>query len=493
MSIALKGLITGLATGIGEAIDEERKETKQRIAARTKNAYENYIKHQEQVSALKSEIQKRDAEALQFQDPANPFTDDERIAIATMPNAVDLYKRAVADGRTIDGRKITLRDVISVGEKAKGMKYDDFVNALGKVEPAQQMMFEPKTSFFGTSPEKQRRLMETMAGTVGVPAEQLMAFERPREVPRVEPMGALNIENLFKREKEAKTANQRLDEYKVDYIDAIERYGKDSPQAEVARLAAVDLAASIKSLDPEQEKFSDMLDRAKIKAAKATPGTPEHKQAIAEVDRLVAIGKQPDTDKLPSISQMRGLFSDTVTRSITSKFGNLVGKDIAIETSIDGTSTYRYIGTDAETKQKIREEEIRALSRQYRKLSDSAGRPLNADVERMLISYGIEFDRNGIPIFSSAAPKPAPAAGAASPVGASRVTPGAAAPTTRPAAPTVAPAAGSAQPAPVTPQPVAQPRIDIAAERKSANDAIAGGANREAVAKRFKERTGQNL
>jgi hypothetical protein len=52
---------------------------------------------------------------------------------------------------------------------------------------------------------------------------------------------------------------------------------------------------------------------------------------------------------------------------------------------------------------------------------------------------------------------------------------------------------GAAQPAPVTPQPAASPRVDIEAERKAANDIIAKGANREAVAKRFKERTGQNL
>lgn len=205
MSIALKGLIAGFATGIGEAMDEERKETKQRIAVRTKNAYENYVKYQEQTNALKEEIRKRDAEARQFQPDLN---DEERVAIATMPNAIDLYKRALAEGRSVGDRTITLRDILKVGEQAKGMKYDDFVNALGKVEPVQQVMVEPRTGLFATSPEKQRRLMETMAGTVGVPTEQLMAFERPREAPRVEPMGALDIETMFKKEEDKEPKSQ---------------------------------------------------------------------------------------------------------------------------------------------------------------------------------------------------------------------------------------------------------------------------------------------
>jgi ferritin-like protein len=36
MSIALKGLLTGVFQGIGEAMDEERKQTKELLATRTK-------------------------------------------------------------------------------------------------------------------------------------------------------------------------------------------------------------------------------------------------------------------------------------------------------------------------------------------------------------------------------------------------------------------------------------------------------------------------
>ena len=90
MSIALKGLLTGVFQGIGEAMDEERKQTKELLATRTKNAYQNYLRYQEQSEALKSEVKKRDALARQYQPDLN---DEERIAVASMPNALELYQR----------------------------------------------------------------------------------------------------------------------------------------------------------------------------------------------------------------------------------------------------------------------------------------------------------------------------------------------------------------------------------------------------------------
>ena len=171
-SLKLLAGLAGLATGISEAKEKKDQETKQLLASRTKVAYQNYLQYQEQTAALKAEIKKKDALALQFQPD---LTEEERIAIATMPNAIDLYQEAVRNGK-----QVTLRDVVKVGDKAKGMKYADFIETLGKVEPAAQVQMGERTSVFAPSEERQRQMLEKLSTSVGVSAPELMAFEKPR-------------------------------------------------------------------------------------------------------------------------------------------------------------------------------------------------------------------------------------------------------------------------------------------------------------------------
>ncbi len=194
MSIALKGLLTGVFQGIGEAMDEERKQTKELLATRTKNAYQNYLKYQEQSEALKSEIKKRDALARQYQPDLN---DEERIAVVSMPNALELYEKALQEDRRVEGRVITLRDIIKVGDKAKGLTYDDFVKNLAQVKPVESVSVQAPRSFIGVPEDAQRQYMSRLSAGVGVAPEQLMAFEQPPEAPSVEPMGAVRPDVAF--------------------------------------------------------------------------------------------------------------------------------------------------------------------------------------------------------------------------------------------------------------------------------------------------------
>jgi hypothetical protein len=194
MSIALKGLLTGVFQGIGEAMDEERKQTKELLATRTKNAYQNYLRYQEQSEALKSEIKKRDALARQYQPDLN---DEERIAVASMPNALELYQKALQEDRRVEGRVITLRDIVKVGDKVKGMTYDDFVKNLAQVKPVESVSVQAPRSFIGVPEDAQRQYMSRLSAGVGVAPEQLMAFEQPPEAPSVEPMGSVRPDVAF--------------------------------------------------------------------------------------------------------------------------------------------------------------------------------------------------------------------------------------------------------------------------------------------------------
>lgn len=195
MSIALKGFITGAFQGIGEAMDEERKQTKELLATRTKNSYQNYLKHQEQVEALKTEIKKRDAEALSFQPD---LSEQERAVLATTPNLLELYKKAVTEDRRVDGRMVTIRDLLVVGDKAKGMTVENILQNIGAVNPVDSVRVGEVKPFIGVSEENQRRYLSRLSEGVGVAPEQLMAFEKAPEAPTVEPLGAIKTDVAFK-------------------------------------------------------------------------------------------------------------------------------------------------------------------------------------------------------------------------------------------------------------------------------------------------------
>lgn len=210
MSIALKGALTGLFKGLGERFDEERKQTADLVAARTKNAFQNYQKYQEEKEALKEEVKKRDLLARQFQ---ADLSDKERIAIATLPNALEIYKKAVEEGRQVNGKLITLRDVLKPGDQLEGMTYDAFVASLDKgPEPLASVPMEKPTSVFAPSEERQRQMMERLTRGVGLTPEQVMAFEQPRRVAPLEPMGTIAMENVFAKQQAAfKTLEQQAD------------------------------------------------------------------------------------------------------------------------------------------------------------------------------------------------------------------------------------------------------------------------------------------
>lgn len=465
-SLKLLAGLAGLAQGYTEIKEKKNEEAKQLIAARTKTAYQNYLKHQEQVTALKEEVKKRDAEARQFQPDLN---DEERVAIATMPNAIDLYKRALAEGRSVGDRTITLRDILKVGEQAKGMKYDDFVNALGKVEPVQQVMMEPKTSFFGTSPEKQRRLMETMAGTVGVPAEQLMAFERPREAPRVEPMGALDIETMFAKEKKPEkelSSPERLESFKSIYLKNKMDKGEEHEDTVASFLKYNTELNNQKNMDDAQQRYNRSISDAKWAVVQAvqTHGaeSPQHRRAMAT---LKALEGKPEKEEslIPAFTNIRVTFEGAISDAL-SQFGNVKGIAYEQVPQRDAMGNTVMVPVPVWTGDptspiyaRMKQAGVTALEYAYKEggLSKSDGTPANNDVKLNLIAKGIKFDNRGRPIFSSATVLPA-RGGAGTDAGQETPTlPPRNNVTTPPAAP------AGAQPSPVAPQvaPAVRPGV----------------------------------
>ena len=259
MGFSLKGVVTGLATTFSDIMDEERKETNKLVSQRTKNAYDNYSKYQETTEALRADIKKKDAQALQYQ---ADLTDGERVAIASMPNAIDLYEKVLASGK-----QVTLRDMIKVGDKAAGMKFDDFVNELGKVQPVDMIKTEAPKKFFGTSEAKQLEMMEKTAGVTGVQPKELMAYERMPAAPSVSSMGSMKLDAFQKTKAPVKSVEEAFEESQLLMMNAERDKGKDSPEYKAAE-ASVKLAASYIKTAPETlSKRADRLRNAVIDEA----------------------------------------------------------------------------------------------------------------------------------------------------------------------------------------------------------------------------------
>lgn len=435
MALMLLAGLAGITKGLSEVKEKKDEETKQLIAARTKTAYQNYLKHQEQVAALKEEVKKRDAEALQYQSDLN---DEERIALATMPNALELYRQAIKDGQRNPetGSVVTLRDVLKVGDKAKGMKYADFVSSLSAAPQPAAVTFQPQQGLFGTSAERQRRLMETMTGAVGMTPESLMAYERPVAAPEITPMGGIDVEKLFAKEKKLKSASERLQERESAALEAEEAFGTDDPRTIAAKELFEEERNRQNTLDPKQLKFADMVNDAQVKRVEALrkygENSPQHKAAVKELEDIQ--GKEKEAGGLTP-DQARKMIVNAGANAVQLKFGT--NPSVAVSTDQFGNKSVEYRGDpSAAVSSEIRATQLAAIARQVRPYLDASGRPISASVRDALMEVQVPFDNNGRPVFDVVVPpKPAPEAPAG---GAQRVTP--------PAAP------AGAQPSPVAPQ-----------------------------------------
>jgi hypothetical protein len=415
---------------------------------------------------------------LQFQPD---LTEEERIAVASMPNALELYQKAI-----VEGKQVNLRDVITVGKKAKGMTYDDFVKSLGTVAPAAEVTFKKPERFFSSSEEEQRRLMSTLSSGIGMTPEQLMAYERPAEVPSVPTMGSIDVQKLFVDES-IKTPEKQLERLQSQYVQMVR--DKD-PRAEAVMQEISITQAAINTLTGPQSNWTKKRNELLAKIADPSTSAADRNKAEDELTRGDIADKNVITaETLAKFAKEAGV------NAVSRKYGNLLDKNIAI-TIADGVPSYKYIGTPSDS---LRAEIDATYASAVRA---TASRYVDPITKRLNDSYQTAIDSllRGIGTAPSTANVQtgtgAPATRVTTP-STSTDTPGVSTP--RPATATPMPMGGSAAPVLTTPANAAPARglasrpVDIAAERREAQAAISRGAPAADVRKRFKERTGQDL
>lgn len=401
MNIAMMGLIKGFAQGTSARIDEERAEEKTLIANRLKMAALNK-KQREEEATTKKEAAKARLDQVQTLFPGASL--EQQLALISNESMFEIaveQKKKTGD-LNLDEFIVVNKDKIPANFKTA----QDYVNSITARPKGEAKMPEMQTRevFFSkvTPDEKQ---IEAMASQYGSKAADLFAYEDATTPITAPVFGSVNLESLKKK----KTIDDRMVEADILYADAASQYGKDSAEAAAAKNKYDFLKDMKDTLDPDKADWASTVSTLKMTMLNGE--TPEIRAAAEEkYDRLLEIearGKKKDSN-IPNVNTLANLFSRTAARALTEKYGAEYKEELIIETMPDGSSTFKYIGTDEARRKAVYDYSRSIIKEMAQPYLDRQGKPINTDVATALRSMLIPFDEQGRPIFTAAPPVPAP-------------------------------------------------------------------------------------
>lgn len=322
------------------------------------------------------------------------------------------------------------------------------------------------TGFFERVASKQRKSAETqMTAALGVSMEELRGAKGFR--PTAPEIGATFDMTMLAKPKKM---SDLTDKAQVDLLEAKQSGNPTAIKSAQTRLELIDSVKDAMSSD--QEKFNNNLARLKTDAT----GTDPVKKAAAEKElaKIWALekkqkeatktaGERDSESKVPRLGTLNTVAGAAAADAISAKYGKQVKEGtIAITRGADGSVNIVPLVTDVNLRKAIVQDAERAAT-QALSLYIKDGVPINDEVATAINRFKVasQFAAEEVvapqkPNASRPAPLPVPGA----------------APT-----PSQAPAASA----------------NIATLRQQANDAIAKGANPDAVKARFKQQTGQEL
>ena len=471
MGFNLSAFGAGFATAAVEDMQRDRKLAELRGTEAVKSMQLNYKKVIEDNKAKESELVEN-LNLLKTYDPS--ANENDLYAIATKAPVMSQITSLIKD-KSFDPASFKLSNFVKVtednvtGTALERIKLLSVLPTMAKDAVTEQM--KPSDNVFAdmvssSSAKAKEKAMLEQAQAMGIPLERLRAAQS-----YIRPSAEVNAVVDMSKLRPAKTFAEQEDAAKLAMLNAVKN--KDPVAENLAKADQFVFKLIKDNMSSEQTKFSEKLVTLKNAALNGTP--EEKKTAEAELAKIWALERRESEakkvrgddgeGKVPALGALNTFVSASVGRAIASKFGDLVkSKQIAMVEKPDGGVSISYIGTDAAVRNSILATQTAAAKSALSLYTDRNGNPINRDVASVLNSFSI------------AAPPPEVALPAAS---------------TAPALPN-ARGLGSA-PSGRNAAPAAAPVVDIQAERRVANAAIARGADAAAVGKRFKETTGQDL
>ena len=466
MGFKLGAFLGGAAKGATDLIEEREKENALQIKESIKNMYHNYAEYRKETDKKKEEIRETVGSLRSFKFADGPLDEKELIALASdLPTAKSIAEEFKKNPEKLEG--LSKSFIKATGKIPEGMTFNDYVNQYGKVAKMDATEFEQAASskqdgffnkmVYGNNVNKIRNA----AAKYGVSAEELYnvgAAKGSKSFPALLEVDYAKLKDKpdFKKiESDAQVAMYRAKQEGTDdeqakaaanlgHITYIQEFGnkKGKSQGEIE----ADYANQVIKLKQEGKpkeaiaKERELRDWQRLVANPATAGKTDADK-ISQANLIVAASRTMEStlkNYLPP-----GSF---ITTSNPDGTTNIEVKDLA-------SSGKAALGFTAGRDVLIKE-------------MTTNGKPRSEMHKNALMSAGVQFDQDG----NAVNPK--------------------------------VQYGGEAAPAPATAQtprprggPMARPTapVDTAKARSEANAAIANGADRAAVAARFKQQTGQDL
>lgn len=462
MGFKFSSFAAGAAEAIVDTLKKDEEEASKVGVYGIKALKENYDKVQLENRKLEDKLLKNKEILKTFDSTA---TDAELFAAATN----DAYMEMAVKAAESNPATFKVADVVKIKESnASKQSFEESMNAYTTIPEvsrsarrAEGVAVDEDTNFFakirkGASERAGTKAEEQTAKAMGVSLEKLRGasgYKRPEiDTGATFDMATFQKERSFdEREKDAKLALLKAQK------------SGDTKSINTAK-ADVMIFGSIKEmLTSDQQQFSNKI--ADIKNRYMFGDAETRKAAKPEYDKLMAdiraeamakkTGEGAGEGKIPALGTLNTFTSASVARAVAAKHGDLIkSKQLAIVEKADGSVGIDYVGDNETLRRQILETQATAAKNSLSLYTDAQGKPFNRDVASVLNSY------------TSVVPSVVRTDNAA-------------------------PAAG---PQPTVPTPVAKPApTNAAALRKEAEAAIAKGADRAAVAKRYKEQTGQEF
>jgi hypothetical protein len=468
MAFRLSSFLGGAAKGATDLIEEREKENALQIKESIKNMYHNYAEYRKETDKKKEEIRETVGSLRSFKFADGPLDEKELIALASdLPTAKSIAEEFKKNPEKLEG--LSKSFIKATGNIPEGMTFNDYVNQYGKVSKMDAAEFEQVASskqdgflnkmVYGNNVTKIR----ATAAKYGVSAEELYnlgAAKGSKSFPAL-------LEVDYAKLKDKPDFKKIESDAQVAMYNA-KQSGTEDEQAKAA--ANLGHITFIQEYGNKKDKTQNIIEaeyaNKVIKLQKE--GKPkEAAEMEAELKRWQKLVANPATTNVKTdadkISQANLIVA--ASRTMESTLKNFLPPGSFITTSNpDGTTNIEV--KDLASSDKAAKGYVAGREVLIKEMTTN-GKPRSEMHKNALLSAGVQFDKDG----NAVNPK---------------VNYGGEAP---------APAAATAQ----TPRPRGGPMarqtapVDTAKARSEANAAIASGADRAAVATRFKQQTGQDL
>lgn len=464
MGFRLGSFLGGVAKGATDLIEEREKENALQIKESIKNMYHNYAEYKKETEKKKTEIRDVVGSLRSFKFADGPLDEKELIALASdVPTAKAIAEELKKNPDKLEG--LSKSFIKGSSKIPEGMTFNDYVDQYGKTAriSSEQLAAAVNTRDDGFLNKmvygKNLQKIQAAAAKYGVTAEELYSSGAGRY--------AKSLPNLLEVDYAKLADRPDFKKIESDAEVALFRAKKEGTEDDVvkasANLAHVDL---IKQRGKDKDKTQQQIETgyANEVIALQKAGKPQEAAAkereLRQFQNLVANpnlkAAKTDADK---ISQANLIVA--ASRTMESTLKNYLPPGSFITTNNpDGTTNIEV--KDLASSDKAAKGYAAGREVLIKEMTTN-GKPRSEMHKNALLSAGVQFDGDG----NAVNPK---------------VNYG-----------------GEAAPSPTAPKPrggpMARPsaQTDVAAARAQANDAISKGADRAAVAARFKQQTGQDL